>query len=123
MRLTKKQREELKQKYGGRCAYCGCELPKRWHADHIEPVKRLGGKVNFPERHYMDNLNPSCSSCNIQKHSETLENFRWNIENFINSLNSYHNQYKFAKKFGLVQETGKKVVFYFEQFEQNSKEN
>ncbi|EEZ1994754.1 HNH endonuclease, partial [Escherichia coli] len=26
MALTKKQREKLRMKFGGRCAYCGCEL-------------------------------------------------------------------------------------------------
>lgn len=28
MALTKKQREKLRMKFGGRCAYCGCELPE-----------------------------------------------------------------------------------------------
>lgn len=28
-------------KFGGRCAYCGCELPEKgWHADHVEAVLR-----------------------------------------------------------------------------------
>ncbi|EEI8572131.1 HNH endonuclease, partial [Salmonella enterica subsp. enterica serovar 4,[5],12:i:-] len=27
MALTRKQRERLRMKFGGRCAYCGCELP------------------------------------------------------------------------------------------------
>ena len=41
MNLTKIQRETLRMKFGGRCAYCGCELPERgWHADHVEPVLR-----------------------------------------------------------------------------------
>jgi 5-methylcytosine-specific restriction endonuclease McrA len=41
MKLTPKQREELRQKFGGRCAYCGDPLPdKGWHADHVEPVER-----------------------------------------------------------------------------------
>lgn len=39
MRLKTKQRQALFEKYGGRCAYCGCDLPvKGWHADH--PVYR-----------------------------------------------------------------------------------
>ena len=41
MRLTKKQRDILRNKYGGRCAYCGCELGKTFHADHLEPVERV----------------------------------------------------------------------------------
>ena len=40
MKLSKKQREELKQKFGGHCAYCGIELGERWQADHLEPVER-----------------------------------------------------------------------------------
>lgn len=36
MALTKKQREKLRMKFGGRCAYCGCELPEKgWHAGHV----------------------------------------------------------------------------------------
>ncbi len=41
MALTKKQRAELRMKFGGRCAYCGCELGEKWHADHVKPVIRL----------------------------------------------------------------------------------
>jgi hypothetical protein len=48
------------------------------------------------------------------KHSYSLEYFRETIKKFVNSLNLYNNQYKFAKKYGLVQETEKEVIFYFE---------
>ena len=128
MALTKKQRQIVHDKYGGRCAYCGCELPKRWHADHIEPVQRrrvwdkrqakwLPAGVEHPDREKVDNYNPSCPSCNIIKSSHKLEFFREIIGNFINSLNEYSVQYKFAKKYGLVEETGKEVKFYFETLE------
>jgi hypothetical protein len=30
----------LREKFGGRCAYCGEPLGERWHADHVEPVIR-----------------------------------------------------------------------------------
>lgn len=41
MRLTTSQRATLRIMFGGKCAYCGCELPEKgWHADHIEPVWR-----------------------------------------------------------------------------------
>ena len=45
MALTKKQRAELRMKFGGRCAYCGCELGDKWHADHVQPVIRFGGQM------------------------------------------------------------------------------
>ena len=38
MKLTKTQRKELKQKYDGRCAYCGSVLGDKWHADHLDTV-------------------------------------------------------------------------------------
>ena len=41
MALTKKQREKLRMKFGGRCAYCGCELPEKgWHATMFRQVLR-----------------------------------------------------------------------------------
>lgn len=116
MKLTKQQRQELHDKYDGQCAYCGCELKKGWHADHIEPVVKLGGVMDYPERDNLENMNPSCPSCNIQKHSYSLENFRLNIENHINALNLYNTTYKVAKRFGLINETGRKVTFYFEWY-------
>ena len=114
--MKTKIRDIIFDKFHGRCAYCGCKLENRWHVDHIDPVVRdlKTGKYYHLERDNTNNLNPSCASCNIQKHSFTLEQFRSNIQNFINSLNNYSNQYKFAKKFGLITETNTQVVFYFE---------
>ena len=41
MQLSKPQRDVLRMKFGGMCAYCGSELPEKgWHADHVEPVLR-----------------------------------------------------------------------------------
>lgn len=38
--MTKADRQKVFEKYGGRCAYCGCELTGRWHADHMSPIHR-----------------------------------------------------------------------------------
>lgn len=130
MKLTKKQREILFQKYGGKCAYCGFDLQKGWHADHIEAVIRnshwnpktyrweFDGTYVNPEKNHIDNMNPSCASCNINKHQLTIEQFRDLIQNFVNSLNEYTVQYKIAKRYGLIKETEKKVRFYFEDYQQ-----
>lgn len=116
MKLNKSQRQILFHKYDGKCAYCGCELGKSFHADHIEPVRRnwWENTVMHPERETLENFNPSCASCNIQKNSYTLEQFRENIKQFVISLNQYSTQYKFAKRYGLVSETEIDVKFYFE---------
>lgn len=112
----KVNREVVFDKYNGRCAYCGCKLNIGWHIDHIEPIIRniKDNSCEKPYNHNIENMNPACPSCNIQKNSYTLEQFRTNIKQFVNSLNQYSTQYKFAKKYGLLIETNKDVVFYFE---------
>lgn len=143
-----KLRELIFNKFGGRCAYCGCQLEKGWHVDEIEPVRRnkkwiragwdsdkprpktesdtgpefakwrQGRWVDdgciHPERFHIDNQNPACASCNINKHSMDLEEFRNLINGFITSLNRDSTQYKIAKRYGLISETGIEVKFYFE---------
>lgn len=111
----KLNRQVIFDKYGGRCAYCGIELSKGWHVDHLKPVVRFEGKSSKPENENFDNLMPSCPSCNTQKNSFTLEEFRFNIKHFVHSLNEYSTQYKFAKRYGLIKETGINVKFYFEE--------
>lgn len=118
MKLNKQQREQLKQKFGGRCAYCGDLLSDRWHADHIEPIVRnwTNGTCERPENNRIDNFNPSCSSCNIVKNSLSLENFRQLIGGFIKSLNRDSTQYKFSKRYGLIEEKEAEVKFFFETY-------
>ena len=132
----KKDRELIFNKYKGRCAYCGEKLQKGWHVDELLPVVRLWKykkdengeyemdkygcniKVNYmeyPERLTIDNQMPSCPSCNINKHSLSLEGFRNLIQNFTTSLNRDSTQYKIAKRYGLIEETQKRVIFYFEK--------
>ncbi len=125
--MTKAQREQIRLKYGNKCAYCGCELNNRWHADHLEPLHRdsiydkekkkfvFAGTCQYPENEHFENYMPSCASCNITKSTMTLERFRTYIQQTVDSLNKNHYAaYKFAKRYGLVQETIKPVVFYFE---------
>jgi hypothetical protein len=129
VKLNKAQREHVRQMFGGRCAYCGEPLPVRWHADHVEPVIRellikdtsrgtyrlASGKPTRPELDVITNFMPSCPPCNISKHAMTIEHWRVWLAGHINSLNSYHPIYRLAKKYGLVQETGAAVTFYFER--------
>ena len=129
MKLTKTQREQVRQMFDGRCAYCGEPLPERWHADHMEPVIRdlviketargtyrlTSGKPSRPDLDVIENFMPSCPPCNISKHSMTIEVWRGWLAGHINSLNAYHPIYRLAKKYGLVQETAAPVVFYFER--------
>jgi len=122
---TKKQRDIVFNKYAGKCTYCGCDLVKGWHVDHIEPIIRnkyfdndkrkwIDDGCQNPELDTIHNMTPSCASCNINKHQMDIEEFRDFIKGFLRSLNLRSVQYKFVKKYGLIEETEKPVVFYFE---------
>ena len=72
-------------------------IPKhKWWSDNIE------------------NLMPSCRSCNRQKKTYYIETWRKVLENKIVELNRDTASYKTAKRFGLIKETWNRVSFYFE---------
>lgn len=111
------KRRAIYEKSEGHCWYCGCKLAEKgWHADHFEPIRRNWWTTTsiFPELDTEENKVPACASCNIQKGAMDLEDFREKVQNFTNSLQKYHTQYDVAKRYGLIKETDKKVVFWFE---------
>ena len=135
MALTKKQRAELRMKFGGRCAYCGCELPEKgWHADHVEPIYRGrdfnrtitdDGKLEFTsrvaEREALDvaeNMVPACKQCNLFKGGYTVEGFREQIAHQTERARAYSVNFRTAERFGLVEVVDKPVVFWFEKYQQ-----
>ena len=121
------KRREIWNKSSGKCWYCGCDLPEKgWHADHFKPIRRNWWENSClnPENENVKNKVPTCASCNIQKGSLSVEQFREKIEGFVNSLNQYHTQYSVAKRYGLVQEVKGTVRFWFEDniISENQKE-
>jgi len=133
--MKKKDRELVFNKYSGRCAYCGEELQKGWHCDHLEACRRIVKSIKVeepegifprfkyvdkligysnPDANHIDNYMPSCPSCNINKHGDSIEEFRKLILGFMKHLNEINTQYKIAKRYGLVVEDIKPIVFYFE---------
>lgn len=123
MKMSKK-RQAIYDKSGGVCWYCGDPLKKGWHADHFKAVRRNDKysqdrfdcpEMEHPENDTEENKVPSCASCNIMKSQMSIEDFRSCISQFVESLNLYTNQYKFAKRYGLVVETNKPVKFWFEE--------
>lgn len=130
MKLTKKQREALRGMFGGRCAYCGNELGERWHADHVEPVRRElklvrgddmrsrlvpTGALERPENDHIGNLMPSCAPCNIRKHAASVEDFRHGMQRSLDVARAASSAYRHALRFGLLVEKPGPVVFYFEK--------
>lgn len=121
MKLTKNQRAELKEKFGGRCAYCGNQLGDKWHADHVDPIVRndwlkIARPPDYPERDTIENMNPACPPCNIDKHSLSLESWRVMIQRSNEVLLRDVSTFRRAVRYGLVEISEKPVVFYFEKF-------
>jgi hypothetical protein len=122
MKLTKAQREQVRLKFDGKCAYCGCDLPARWHADHIEPVVRndwlkVPRAPDWPERDTIENMNPACPPCNIDKHSLSLESWRQMIERSNEVLMRDVSTFRRALRFKLLEIRPEPVTFYFERLE------
>lgn len=119
MRLSKKQREQLRGKFGGKCAYCGCELDGKWHADHVKPVLRHMNGIGMvhTENDTEDNMVPACHPCNLHKHCNSLEDYRRIIgdgrREFLVSGKG-----KALVRMGLVDMKSDPVVFWFEKYSQ-----
>ncbi len=90
--------------------------------DHVVPIYR-GWEDKVLEKFGLErgketeeNLFPSCARCNRWKSTWSLEKFREEIQIQVERLNKRSNNYRMAKDFGLIEETGNKVVFFFETY-------
>ncbi len=130
MKLTKAQREQLKNKFGGHCAYCGCDLSDKWHADHIEAVDRVmvecekrgiktSGEMHKPHLDTIENMNPACIPCNLNKSSMSLEGWRGVLTGYRNALIRDSHTFRHSLRFGLVEFTDKPVVFFCDKWGDN----
>ena len=118
VKMTKSERESARTMFGGRCAYCGCELGERFHADHIDPIFRGWEGDTRPKRAGKDekeNIFPSCQRCNLWKSTLSVEDFRNAIKHQTFQLNRDSSNYRMAKDFCLITENDTPVIFYFER--------
>ena len=115
--ITKKIRELVYEKYGGHCAYCGCELEyKDMQVDHIKSVY-----VETMQNHWIDkqddsidNLMPSCRMCNYYKQADDIEGFRRALKDVLMRNVRRPFDYRLALRYGLVKEDIHPIKFYFE---------
>jgi len=123
-RGTKTQRDALRQKFGGRCAYCGGELGKTMHADHMEPVIRVQPspwndldtvKLMKPERNRVGNMMPACAPCNIHKGGYTLEDWRTYIQRSAEIVRKQTSTFRTGERFGVIAVREDPIQFYFER--------
>jgi len=105
--LPKKIKDQVKSKFGGRCAYCG-EAALRLQVDHLIPL-RHGGLDR------LENLFPACRPCNNFKHTFSLEFFRKELEDQVNRARRYSVNFRNAERFGLISVQETKIKFYFEK--------
>ena len=119
MKLTKAQREQLKNKFGGHCAYCGDQLGDKWHADHLAPIYRGHDEDKRYEHRGNDeieNLMPACVSCNLSKSVWSLEMWRDELKAKVERLHKYEKNFRLVVAFAQVEITDKPVLFFFEKW-------
>ena len=120
--VSKNTRKKVFDKYGGRCAYCGCKIKlSSFQIDHLVPrcavknKKYYGNKATEEYIYSFKNLMPSCNSCNDYKRSNKLEVFRnvylKNLSNRLRESFLFH----VAEKYGIVEVKDWDGKFYFER--------
>ena len=116
-RIPKKIRELVLNKYGGKCAYCGCDLTlSTMQVDHIKSVYKscLENGYVYIQDDSLENLNPSCRQCNFYKGTLNIEQFRNKIKTILYRTFQSTFQAKLAKKLGMMKVT-QFDKFYFEK--------
>lgn len=77
--ISKKNRELIRLKFDGKCAYSGTDLDDDWQVDHIKPIKRdrwRKGKALHEEHHVIENMYPTQRVINKYKGTLDLDTFR-----------------------------------------------
>lgn len=106
--IPKKVREAVYDKFGGRCAYCGCAIEyTEMQVDHIESHYRNMGEDGI------GNYYPACVDCNGLKSDFGVEEFRRLIPLCAKSRTG--RQHRIAMKYGLITNPKKRIRFYYEE--------
>jgi 5-methylcytosine-specific restriction endonuclease McrA len=132
MYVSKKDREIIRLKFGGRCAYSGTELEPDWQIDHVNPIVRnwWTNTVLFEKEHNINNMFPVQKTINHYKGSMFLELFRtWYLGGLHERLKQIPKNprtengqkrkdylLKIAGYFGITENKPFSGNFYFETF-------
>ncbi|CAO95044.1 Hypothetical protein ETA_pET460540 (plasmid) [Erwinia tasmaniensis Et1/99] len=104
MKLTKRQREALRQAFDCRCGLCGSILPSRgWHAEDIGEALVSGGVI------------PVCRECHTAKGHACVQGFRTLLSEQVQRAHRQSANFRTALRFGLVEEARRPVVFWYER--------
>ena len=117
--IKKEVRIQVWNKYGRRCAYCGCVLRyKDMQVDHLIPVAREHMRKMTERREYLDNLMPACRSCNFYKGSWLLEKWRKEMMLIPRRLRTGKAGFlvRLAERYGIIELKLFSGEFYFERY-------
>lgn len=107
-------REQIRNMFGGKCAYCGCVLGKSFHVDHVDAIHRE--LVGHKDRDKTALKYPACRRCNLRKSTLSIEQFRDEITKQVERLYRDSSAFRLAYDFGAVIDTVTPVKFYFERY-------
>ena len=111
MNLSKTKREELRQQFGGCCAFCGGKLPARgWHAEYIG------------EEYIREGYAAVCTDCRTAKGKATPEAFRLILSEQVERAQRHSVNFRTALRFGLCHIKSEPVMFWFERYSPVSKQ-
>lgn len=114
--IAKAIRQDVYEKYNGRCAYCGKLIEyAEMQVDHLIP---LGGYTQNGTDDF-ENLMPACRRCNHYKRANTLEGWRKMIEEIPQKLEHDSYIYRVALAYELIEPKPHKIKFYFERSNEN----
>lgn len=120
MAIKKAIREEVHQKYGGHCAYCGKVIAyKDMQVDHLVPKAHKQYRLVKADKDldHIDNLMPSCRSCNHYKRANSLKGFRIMMKTIHKRIEKIY-IVKVAIDYGIIKLKPFDGLFYFERGQQ-----
>ncbi len=129
--IPKAIRLKVYEKYNGHCAYCGKEIAmKDMQVDHITPISySIYGPIEQAENvrqmfeddniNGIDNLMPSCRSCNFYKGINDIERFRQRILSQLDHTCRSSFQTRLAMQYGMIKYVPWDGKFYFERIKED----
>ena len=105
-------RKQVYDKFQGKCAYTGKDLPNDWQVDHVKSQFQhayfYSGDENYNDYknkvHHIDNLLPALRIVNHYKRSLNLEQFR-------DRMKSFHVRLAKLPKNTKIEKTKRRIVY------------
>ena len=94
----KMNRMEIREMFGGKCAYCGEILEEKFYCNHIIPLTR--NLIDRWDGKMRENIYPACELCGSRKSNKTVEEFRESIGGY-----AWGSKYK-----------ERPIIFWFEKY-------